>query len=74
MKYLISGTLIISISITQVCSFSMILLFNNLDWSALCIQTLEVFPIRQIRLTAITVYKVRTLNKDSLHMFSKILI
>ena len=33
-----------------------------------------LFGIRLIRLTAIVVYKVKILNKDSLPMFSKILI
>ena len=33
-----------------------------------------LFDIRLIRLIAITVYKVWILNKDNLHVFSKILI
>ena len=39
-------------------------------------QTIQIFllGVRLIRLTVIIVYKLSILNKDSLHMFSKMLI
>ena len=51
-------------------------LFRFINWVEGIEKPLELFlfGVRLIRLIAIIVYNVRILNKDRLHMFSKVLV